>query len=467
MYHIQIYSDSCSIFRIYHSLSSLSHISHLPSHISLTIAMALSSTCIDSPASVSQLVDSLTKLPASETHLYVDCKSSRYDEAISILLLLVHPQNHVYLIDLQSLGKTAFTLMGRGGETLRSILESATVRKVFFDVRRPSQLLYANFGVTLQGVFDIQLMEVASRSGPLLDARSVRKGIRFCIERDLLMAGPELQEWRSALHAAPTLTACSPHFYQDRPLKEETRAFCLLDLQYFPRLYNLYWDRLIKLGREQRVIDESRKSIQYSQSAHYREYRRVMASRPSQDYKTWRPDESFTIPPLRDPKVEELKSNKLKSYHPLIRYYRTDEQPIIQSEFPLIRFSPGTHSNISSLDSRARPDPKVKSLQTNGLLRNIKPRNQPMALSKDPVIGYHWRDDRTVKQSVFPLIKFQGFHSDISSFDSRARPYPKVKSLQNNGLLIFVKPRNQSTVPKDPFRRFYKSLPIVRLLARG
>lgn len=48
--------------------------------------------------------------------------------------------------------------------SLQSILESPKTPKVFFDVRTDSDALFAQFGIKLAGIIDLQLMELASRS---------------------------------------------------------------------------------------------------------------------------------------------------------------------------------------------------------------------------------------------------------------------------------------------------------------
>src|SRR5271168_985159 len=85
------------------------------------IAMAYS--FVDSPASVSLFVDSLKDLPADPPSLYIDLEGENLcrEGSISLLVVLVFPKNHVYLIDVHNLQASAFTTAGKEGKTLKSI----------------------------------------------------------------------------------------------------------------------------------------------------------------------------------------------------------------------------------------------------------------------------------------------------------------------------------------------------------
>jgi exonuclease 3'-5' domain-containing protein 1 len=115
--------------------------------------------------SIDQL-DTLTDLPTSPSSLYVDAEGihlSRRD-SISILQLLVSPDNRTYLIDIYALGDKAFSTAGATGQTLKGILESDSIPKVFFDVHCDSDVLFRHFRINLTGIHDIQLMELATRN---------------------------------------------------------------------------------------------------------------------------------------------------------------------------------------------------------------------------------------------------------------------------------------------------------------
>ena len=76
-----------------------------------------------------------------------------------------HPEDsHTYLIDVHLLEFSAFSTPGADGVSLKTVLECPKTPKVFFDVRTDSDALYAQFGIRLAGIIDLQLMELGARS---------------------------------------------------------------------------------------------------------------------------------------------------------------------------------------------------------------------------------------------------------------------------------------------------------------
>ena len=70
-----------------------------------------------------------------------------------------------------------------------------SIAKVFFDIRYDSDALYSLYRITVGGIEDLQLMELATRTGD--DKRSVRS-LRQCIERDAAISVAEKQAWKAA-----------------------------------------------------------------------------------------------------------------------------------------------------------------------------------------------------------------------------------------------------------------------------
>ena len=95
------------------------------------------------------------------------------DGTISLVQIFVHATNVVYLVHVAVLGAAAFSrpasvTSGRFKGmtlTLKTVLESSAVTKLFWDCRSDSDALYHIYGVKLAGVVDVQLWDVATR-GP-------------------------------------------------------------------------------------------------------------------------------------------------------------------------------------------------------------------------------------------------------------------------------------------------------------
>jgi exonuclease 3'-5' domain-containing protein 1 len=79
---------------------------------------------IDSETSIAELIKSIEDLPNDPPFSYFDLKGENLPEkaTISLITFLVHPKDHVYLIDVYSLKSAAFTTAGNGGTTLKDIL---------------------------------------------------------------------------------------------------------------------------------------------------------------------------------------------------------------------------------------------------------------------------------------------------------------------------------------------------------
>lgn len=130
-------------------------------------------TVVSTISQMTALLDSIS-LSGSTTSLpclYFDVEGVNLSRHGSISIIELHyqtpshPENtHTYLIDIHLLGFSAFSTPSAEGVSLKSILESPKIPKVFFDIRTDSDALYAQFGIKLAGIIDLQLMEVASRS---------------------------------------------------------------------------------------------------------------------------------------------------------------------------------------------------------------------------------------------------------------------------------------------------------------
>lgn len=166
------------------------------------------------------VVDSITLLEiclhdlASEsvTSLSIDLEGvdlCRYGR-LSLIQILANKADTIWLIDVTTLGATAFVHLDAEGRSLQAILESKATQKVtqmfcctwsmysvlipdqlFFDVRCDADALWNLYGVTLANVYDLQLLEVAMKRS-MGDASSYVTGLGRVIEVYLGAPG----EWK-------------------------------------------------------------------------------------------------------------------------------------------------------------------------------------------------------------------------------------------------------------------------------
>ena len=230
------------------------------------------SSIIDSPKGMITLLDTLVNLPTDPPSLYLDIEGINLGRhgSISIIELLVAPQNHVYLIDVHVLRALAFSTKSvTTGETFQSILESPSIPKVFFDVRNDSDALHGHFGIRLAGVVDLQLLENATRPG---GRRTFVSGLMRCIERDAPMTYAEKEAWqvtkeRGRRLFAPELGG-SYAVFDVRPVTQQIREYCVQDVLFLPGLWTTYMARLSRAWAEKvRVATLDRVAL--SQTAGY------------------------------------------------------------------------------------------------------------------------------------------------------------------------------------------------------
>jgi exonuclease 3'-5' domain-containing protein 1 len=230
----------------------------------------------------------LDGLPQSGTtpNLYVDLKGNNLSRngILSIVTILVEPRHTVRLVDVHVLGKAAFTTTSTNGATLKQILESKSITKVFFDIRRDSDALYSLFGVSVAGIENLQLMELGSRRS---SNKSVM-GLAKCIEQDAPLSVAERKAWKAVKDSGIELfgpaRGGSYTVFDQRPLSPEVEKYCAQDVIHMPALRQKYFGLLNKTWKA-KVNTETVARITLSQSAAFNTQGNDMAKGPE----AWNP----------------------------------------------------------------------------------------------------------------------------------------------------------------------------------
>ncbi|RFU81465.1 3 -5 exonuclease [Trichoderma arundinaceum] len=228
-------------------------------------------TLIDTLPALSAVVDSLKGLPTEPPSIYVDLEGVNLSRngTISILQLYIHPTKKTYLIDVLSLKDRCFSTPGGNGHSLKVILESTTIPKVFFDVRNDSDALYSHFQISLAGILDLQLMELATRTFP----RRLVQGLAKCIEKDaLFMCTIDRLNWMETKERGANLflpeKGGSYQVFLERPQRREILTYCAQDVHILPRLWGAYDSKITAIWK-QRVVETSMDRVRLSQSPSY------------------------------------------------------------------------------------------------------------------------------------------------------------------------------------------------------
>ncbi|RDW68920.1 uncharacterized protein DSM5745_08680 [Aspergillus mulundensis] len=251
-------------------------LSTLPNPISTT-----QPKLIDTMPKLKDLLSHLNEsLPNNPPSLYIDLEGralSRHG-SISIMQIFHLPLDQIYLVDVHTLGAAAFTTpadsktdtnQAQPGPqpctlSLKSILESPSVEKAFFDVRADSDALYAQYGIYLAGIQDIQLMELAARTHD----RTLLWGLGKCILRDAGLstsgAGILRRIKRRGLRLSTPERGGSYDVFNERPMSQGMIDYCALDVGVLPRLWGVYSRRLRgKRGAvwRERIREETRRRV--------------------------------------------------------------------------------------------------------------------------------------------------------------------------------------------------------------
>jgi exonuclease 3'-5' domain-containing protein 1 len=252
----------------------------------------IASTTVDNAAHISALVNYLVavhpplSVPCSPV-MYMDLEGINLSRegSVSIITLLVkspYLKEHTFLIDVHTLGAQAFNTPGSQGQTLKDILQDPNKTKVFFDVRNDSDALFAHFGVALQGVEDVQLMESATRK--TTRSRRFVSGLAKCIEQNMSTSQTtaDLARWKLAKEKGEQLfhpsRGGSYAVFNQRPMPADIIAYCVGDVQHLPALRQRFFAQTTR--QRGLISEETKKRVALSQSANYQPHGPEKAKAP-------------------------------------------------------------------------------------------------------------------------------------------------------------------------------------------
>lgn len=223
----------------------------------------------------SELVDMLTAIEVASSSrspvLYIDLEGQSLNRngTISILtLLLSGSPNVTYLVDITTMKQQAFSIKSPRGLSLRNVLESPTIKKVVFDVRNDSDALFAHYNISLKTVEDLQLMELATRSGN----KKFLNGLAKSITNDAGLTYAARTAWTRVKDRGAALFDPSKggtyEVFDARPLSQEIVDYCVQDVTYMPLLRDKYRSK-ISNAWQAKVDAESVERVKESQQYGY------------------------------------------------------------------------------------------------------------------------------------------------------------------------------------------------------
>ncbi|KAL7913175.1 ribonuclease H-like domain-containing protein [Trichoderma velutinum] len=230
---------------------------------------------------VSKIVDLVYGQPAyirdTEPLMCIDLEGERLGRngSVSLMTVLVYlgeGLERIFVIDIYTLGGAAFGAvgaMGACGKGLKNILEAPEIPKIFFDVRRDSEALFAHYGVNLRGVRDLQLMDSAAR--PSTEQRKLLSGLAKCMQF-VPLTNAQRAEWALCKDRGDRVwnpdKGGSYSVFNKRPLPAEILRYCAGDVAYLPAMYKKYaskstrWQNFVLEASQKRVTESQGTEIQ-------------------------------------------------------------------------------------------------------------------------------------------------------------------------------------------------------------
>lgn len=231
------------------------------------------------------VIDSLSLLPSvidrafieqvlGVPSLFIDLEGIQLGRhgSISIMSLYMPFNKTVYLIDIYTLGERAFSTVNSDGKSLKFILESPNILKVLFDVRHDSDALFGLYGISVDGIRDVQLMELGTRTG----SKDFLAGLRKCVNTDSTISQTEKMAWVRTKDQTRRLFDPSLggryEIFNERPIRQLIVEYCTGDVTLLPDLFKVYAAKLYPPRQtfwKLHILEATKQWIRLSQSPRF------------------------------------------------------------------------------------------------------------------------------------------------------------------------------------------------------
>ena len=241
---------------------------------------------VDTVPALETLLNETKNLPNDPPSFFIDIEGVKLGRhgTISIISMYVTPTKTIYLVDVRALGKSAFSTTN---SSLKGFFESSNIRKVFFDIRNDSDALFSLYQVSVDGIEDLQLMELATRKG----RKDFVADLAKCINVDCAMPTAAKAEWqRTKEHATGMFDpkrGGSYEVFNERPVKPEIVQYCAQDVVLLPKLYEVYSAKMRPASEafwREEVQKATKERIKASQSPKHDGHSQEKARGPWSDY---------------------------------------------------------------------------------------------------------------------------------------------------------------------------------------
>lgn len=233
--------------------------------------LGLPYTFVNTRAMVKSMLDALPTFPSVVPLLSIDLEGLNLGKQGSrtyLMQIYDSHSEHLYIVDLLHTGLRTFDFPASNGKTtLRTIMQSTKVPKLFCDVRADSRALFKKCRIRFAGIKDVQNIEIASRRDPM--RRQRRAGLSALIHRHADLSDEEMDQAREYKESGRRI--CQQWGYVQfsvRPLRGDLAVYAGNDVLYLPRIYS----KLISEMSQERLSSadmETEKSIRWTHNPEY------------------------------------------------------------------------------------------------------------------------------------------------------------------------------------------------------
>ncbi|USW48083.1 Putative 3'-5' exonuclease domain, ribonuclease H-like superfamily [Septoria linicola] len=203
---------------------------------------------IDEVDGVSGMVDACVEevLAKADVHdgpdLYMDCEGQNLgrEGTLTHINIYLPRRNKAFILDIDQLGGTAFDIKGTTHETtLTKVLQDWSIKKAIFDCRSDSDVLFAHHKIALDGVIDLQLLEIAT-SRTRKNAQKLNS-LSSCIGRLNMQKSARDHVLEIKERGKEAMKQGNP--FHERPLSKLMIEYSIGDLLLMPALYQYFTSR--------------------------------------------------------------------------------------------------------------------------------------------------------------------------------------------------------------------------------
>ncbi|KAK7398591.1 hypothetical protein QQX98_012028 [Neonectria punicea] len=255
--------------------------------------------------------------------LYIDLEGQSLSRngTIDILTIFSPLLNVVFLVDVATMGASAFTKENFMGVSLQSILEDPHKPKYFWDVRNDADALWALYGVNLSGIVDVQLFENASRVG----GRAFLSGLAKAIQSDAQLGIQTRERWLRI--KKDTKVKMGGNVFAKRPLEDKIIQYCANDVIHLPRLMDFYGQRITEPWRS-RALTESQNRVVEARSPTYN------PDSPSKARGPWETEQNVRKLVTLEEMVERLENARIEQQEQEVYGYYDDADDSYSDDGP-------------------------------------------------------------------------------------------------------------------------------------